>query len=292
MKSSLEYVNCNFCGGVSYKIIYHGKPYSVVSCSVCKLSYLNPRPEAKKMEEFYQEEYFESGLDSTGYSDYSLLEKDLELEARMRFKVIKKYIKKGKLLDVGCGYGHFLHIAEQERFKVMGFDISRHAIKQLKEKYNIPGKAGEVNKKTLPKGPFDIITSWDVVEHFPNPRKSFQALASIQKKNGYLFLTTPSLDSIDAKILGKYWYGFKRIPEHLYYFSEKHLKLMLQDAGYSVLQISQWGFYRNIGYFIDQTARYNKQIHKVLKKICSILGIENKTFFFPIIDKFLIAQKK
>lgn len=292
MVNSREYIPCNSCNANNYKIIHKGGSYNVVTCSECGLYYLNPRPNSKSIKSFYQKEYYHGGLNSTGYSNYSILQTDLELEAKKRLTVIKQYVNKGKLIDIGCGYGHFLNEAKQAGFQVMGLDISEEAIKQLKLRYGIPGQTGEVKKGFLAKSRFEVITAWDVVEHLPNPKISFKAIASIQKTNGYLFLTTPSVDSIDAKLLGKYWYGFKRIPEHLYFFSEKQMSLYLEQLGYKIIRILPWGFYRNIGYCVDQLSRYSLITHKVISKLIKMFGVEGKSYFFPIIDMFVIAQKK
>lgn len=287
----LETGPCNICRSKKYKVIYKSFPYNVVSCSNCHLYYLNPRPNKEAVKSFYQSSYFNSGLNSTGYSNYSILDNELDLEAKKRIKLIKQYVKKGKLLDIGCGYGHFLKHAQEEGYNVMGLDISKEAIKKLRMNYGLLGKVGDVVKSKLTQGNFDVITSWDTVEHFSDPKASFKAIYKLQKTNGFLFLTTPSIDSFDAKVLGKYWYGFKRIPEHLYFFSRKHISIYLEQAGYKVIKISNWGFYRNLRYFVDQVARYDKKTHSFLKIMIEILRIENKTFYFPIIDMFVVAQK-
>lgn len=288
----LEKVECNLCGSRKSRIIFNGNPYKVVNCAICGLDYLNPRPQVKKIENFYQKNYFQSGLNSSGYSDYSILDNELVLEAQKRLKFIKRYVGKGTLLDVGCGYGHFLHQALKEGFDVMGVDISREAIKILKKRYGIPGFISNVKNGYLSKKHFNIITGWDVVEHFSDPKASLSILSSTQKSNDYLFLTTPNIDSLDARILGRYWYGFKRIPEHLYFFSAKTIELLMKKSGYEILDIKPWGFYRNIEYCVDQIARYNKTLYRFTDRLVNFLSLKKKTFFFPIINMIVVSRKR
>lgn len=290
MNKTLDYVVCNLCGNKSFKIIHRNNPYQVVSCCKCNLFYLNPRPTKKDIYSFYQNNYFHSGLNSTGYSNYSILDKDLKLEAEKKLKIIKQFIKNGRLLDIGCGYGHFLMSARNDGYKVEGFDISKDAINKLIS-HGIKGKVGK-SINSLPNEYFDIITAWDVVEHFTDPKTSFQAISKLQRANSYLFITTPNINNWNAKIFGKYWYGYKRIPEHLFFYSEKHIKVFLEKSGYNVVRILNWGFYRNIGYCVDQTARYNKNLHVLLNKLVKFFNLQNKTLFFPIIDMLVIARKK
>ncbi len=285
---------CDYCKALASHEIYRDKnsKYKILKCQNCKLAYLYPKPSSKEIEKFYQEGYFESGLANTGYSNYIQLTNELHLEAKKRLEIISQYITSGSLLDIGCGYGHFLKEAKDLGFDVMGFDISREAITKLKNDFGIRGKVGDVLPGQLPNSQFDIITSWDVVEHFPDPLKSFSALNNIQAKGAYFIFTTPNIESIDGKLLGKYWYGFKRIPEHLYFFSPKTVSNYLKDSGYTVVDIKNWGFYRNIGYMIDQTMRYHRLFYNVTNRLAKILNIKNKTIFFPIIDMLVVARKK
>lgn len=283
---------CDFCSTKKFQQIYdNGDKYKILKCTGCNLVFLHPRPTLNEIKECYQNTYFQSGQAGSGYTSYSQLEQELYLEARQRLKIIAQYSPSGRLLDVGCGYGHFLKSAQELEYKVMGLDISRQAIDKLKNHFHIDGKVGSVDTD-LPKSKFRIITSWDVVEHFPTPLTSFKNLSKIQNRGDFLFITTPNIESIDARLLGKYWYGFKRIPEHLYFYSPQTLTNYLQKAGYQVVKIKNWGFYRNIGYCMDQIARYSQPLHKIAASLSRFLNLRSKALFFPIIDMFVIARKK
>lgn len=282
---------CDFCSSRDFNEVYSdGTKFKVLKCTSCKLAFLHPRPSGKEIEDYYQNNYFKSGLANTGYTSYNQLDEELYLEARQRLKIINKYTSPKSLLDVGCGYGHFLASAREQGYKVMGFDISREAIQKLKNQFNIEGRVGNVDSD-LPQSKFSIITSWDVVEHFPHPLTSLKSLNKIQNRGDYFFFTTPNIESIDARLLGRLWYGFKRIPEHLYFFSPQTITNYLHKSGYDVLEVKNWGFYRNVGYCVDQIARYNHPIYKVADSLSRFLNLRNKSFFFPIIDMFVIARK-
>jgi hypothetical protein len=50
------------------------------------------------------------------------------------------------------------------------------------------------------------------------------------KKNGKIYVVTPSLDSWSAKLLGKNWMEYK--VEHLSYFNKKAVTLLLEKTGF------------------------------------------------------------
>ena len=292
MKNKIERVWCVLCKGKKTTTIFISSPYTIVKCTKCDLVYLSPRPTQEMIREIYKDEYFQRGDIGSGYTDYNSLQSDLEQEAQRRIKLIQQYIPKGTVLDAGCGYGDFLIAAQKHGFTPTGCDISQSAISFIKQTYKLPAVVSSLVSKDIPKGPFDVITSWDVIEHMIDPIQSLAAFGTAQRKGGYLFMTTPDIKSIDAWLLGRFWYGFKRIPEHLYYFSPQTMKKILETTGYEVIDIRPWGFQRNLAYCIDQIGRYNKLVKTFCDPFSKLFGFKNISLFFPFIDMMVVARKK
>ncbi len=283
-------VVCNYCGSDKQRVIYDRDIYPVVSCAVCGLCFLSPRPADKSLKKLYNSVYFEGKTAGVGYTSYNLLKNDLSEEAKKRITLIKRYQSNGTLLDAGCGYGSFLKVASDNGFTVMGCDVAEEAIQQVKKTFHLPARVAEIKPEKLPKGPFDVITAWDVIEHMTNPLEALESFRMVQKPNGYLFMTTPDITSIDAKLLGKYWYGYKKIPEHTYFFSKKSIACLLEKAGYTVILIKPWGFHRNLAYCIDQIARYNLHVRNLIQALYRLLPLSKIPIYFPFIDMLIIAK--
>lgn len=290
--SKTEIVVCNLCGGSKTRRVFSHAVYPIVACTTCGLTYLSPRPSEEAIKKIYSHEYFEQEGIGSGYTNYACLRSDLHKEAQRRLKLISRYIQKGNLLDAGCGHGDFLIEAKQYGFTVMGCDIASSAVSYMKKKYKLPAVVAAITPGELPKGPFNVITSWDVIEHMTDPLQSLRAFRQIQKRGDFLFMTTPDVTSIDARILGRYWYGFKRIPEHLYYFSPITMRHMLEQVGYEVIVIRPWGFQRNLAYCIDQIGRYTGVLKTLLSPLSRLLGLNRISLFFPFIDMMVVARKK
>lgn len=286
-----EQVTCDYCGERKTQIVIGTKPYPIVKCVKCRLIFLSPRPNFQEIERLYTKEYFQRIEAGVGYTDYECLKEDLVKEAKRRLNLISRFKTQGKLLDAGCGFGTFLNLADQAGYEVLGCDLSRAAVAEVKRRYKLPARVCDIAPNKLPRGPFDVITSWDVIEHMRSPKTALSAFYKAQKKGGYLFMTTPDIESTDARILGKYWYGFKRIPEHLYFFSPTTITQELTVVGYETVAIKQWGFQRNLAYCIQQVARYNGTLGKLLKPLINILRLDEISLFFPIIDMLVVARK-
>lgn len=286
-----ERVDCDYCKGKKVHAVIGTGPYPVVACQRCNLTFLSPRPKAGEINRLYSKEYFSHTKAGVGYTDYECLATDLVKEARRRLTIMQKYQKPGKLLDAGCGFGTFLNEAHLAGYDVLGCDLAREAVDEVRRRYHLNAVVAKIVPGKLPRGPYDTITSWDVIEHMRSPKSTLSAFFKVQKPGGYLFMTTPDIESIDARILGKYWYGYKRIPEHLYYFSQKTLTASLAAAGYITVEVKRWGFQRNLAYCIQQVARYNKSLQKLLEPLVKAFKLDDVSIFFPIIDMLVVARK-
>jgi len=282
---------CPICESRKSKQTISLRKYSIYTCLNCDGKFLRPFPTTSELERFYQKEYFtgkHGGV--SGYKDYKALEQMLVLEAKKRLQFIKTITNKKKLLDLGSGTGDFLKVAKDMGYKASGNDISDHAVKQLKMN-GIKTYPGIISNKTLPKKSFEIITAWDVIEHLPNIQNAVKAISDALVPGGYFILTTPNTNSIDAKILGKNWYGYKKIPEHLLYFNEKSIEYIFKRNNLDIVVIRNWGFIRTLG-FVAEKLTFISSFFKPLPPLIKKLGVEKKYLFFPLTDFIVVAQKK
>ena len=106
-------------------------------------------------------------------------------------------------------------------------------------------------------------------------------MAKWLKKGGLIFITTPNIESWDARLLGRYWYGFKKIPEHVNYFSPESIGKVLNNNGFSDIKILSWGFKRSLSFLLNKGLGITK-VPKFLKKF---------SLFIPGIDMMVVAKK-
>ncbi len=165
------------------------------------------------------------------------------------------------ILDAGCATGDFLALAKAY-YTVYGVDISEGAIEHAKVR--LPDIAAGLSSSRLEDicenwPNFDAICLWDVVEHVRDPVSVCRVLMSLLKPGGHLFLSTPDMGALTAKMMKQHW-AFMIPPLHLGYFSrrsfgylfEKQLPARIvayQTQGkwtslaflfYKVNQISRW----------------------------------------------------
>jgi predicted RNA-binding Zn-ribbon protein involved in translation (DUF1610 family) len=102
---------CPACGQASVqRLLYSKNGCDILRCERCGLG----RAEAMDFdpESYYTSDYF-SGERPDGYADYIGTENILRREFAGTVEFIRKFRASGRLLDVGCAYGFFLHEAKR-----------------------------------------------------------------------------------------------------------------------------------------------------------------------------------
>lgn len=228
---------CPVCNNENSKYLFSVKAGSLIQCINCHLIYYTPQPSIKELEEFYnsesyRREFSESLMSGTefAFNRYSQFE-----------QVIRKYRPstldktERKLLDIGCGTGDFLAVAESQHWQVTGIEISPKAAQhaQIKIKGNI--LIGDLLSLDLPDNTYDSITLYHVIEHLIDPITFLNRIYQLLKPNGILFVETPNIGGIGFKLAGKNW-SHLIPPEHIIYFNPSSLRFALKETHFENIQ--------------------------------------------------------
>lgn len=104
-------------------------------------------------------------------------------------------LKKGKLLDIGCGGGITTESLQYyfPKVKLFGCDVSKKAIDYARKFGSGEVTYGVIRGKKLPykDNTFDICICLDVMEHIPDVEFFLKEVQRILKKNGKFFLLVP-----------------------------------------------------------------------------------------------------
>jgi 2-polyprenyl-3-methyl-5-hydroxy-6-metoxy-1,4-benzoquinol methylase len=135
----------------------------------------------------------------------------------------------GRLLDVGCGGGRFLHRMMKKGWNVNGVDKDPDAVVRVTTKYNIPVKTGTLQEAHFPDTYFDAITLSHMIEHEDQPLMLMKEINRLLKPGGTLVLVTPNTDSLAHLRFGKYWRGLEP-PRHLFLYSPRSLSRLMEKS--------------------------------------------------------------
>lgn len=136
----------------------------------------------------------------------SILSRDRVFQREKRsIGLIAQYApKKAKILDIGCGMGHFLvelSKVEGNKYQLNGVDYSEYNVKKAKK---LPFNFKRCNiEDGLPfkKGELDVIYAGELIEHLVDPDAFLEECNKSLKKNGYIVISTPNLVSWYNRII-------------------------------------------------------------------------------------------
>jgi SAM-dependent methyltransferase len=237
-----EHIPCPLCGSWNHQPLFLacdrlvGQPgaFPVVRCARCTLVFLNPRPAADALARFYPATYYP--LDGRPTPEARAIAAGLL--ARVTSWLDTTCAPAPRLLDVGCGTGLFLHLAQERGLDVEGIELSPSAVAYARENYGLQVQEGTLASATLPESSFHVVTMWHVLEHLPDPVAALRAIERALVPGGLLLVGVPNVASVEARLFGRRWFSLDA-PRHLVHFAPETLGQALEGAGYTVERIVQ-----------------------------------------------------
>lgn len=216
------------------------KKYSVVICRSCSFTELNPKPTEDELNKFYSELYRKK------YSNQNEVTEDViayeQLRANRIVTVIKEYFKNSysNILDIGCSSGTLLKNISNLSLKPVLYGIEMN---DNYRKYIINNKIADKDKISNDdineyykdkENKFDFISIVHVLEHLRHPKKTLESIYKLLKDDGIMYIEVPNLKTPYNNLKKEYFAIY-----HLYYFTEKTLRYLLEITGFEIIKEQQ-----------------------------------------------------
>lgn len=222
------HLNCLICDSSQLKPLEGYHETHLVKCGTCNFVFAQKIPTTQELIDYY---------DGYGRNDYLspiTIKRYHELLDQM-----EKYRKTNRILDVGCGIGYFLEVAKERGWEVHGTEYTDKALEICRSK-GIEMQEGKLDPSKFDHGSFDIITSFEVLEHINNPQEEVTNFNTLLRPGGLIYLTTPNFNSLLRYRL-KDRYDVITYPEHLSYYTPRTLNHLFNKAGFQKQQIQTTG---------------------------------------------------
>lgn len=267
--------------------------YPIYRCTNCTLKQTDlGEPYEKFITNYYAKAYFTGGKNYGAYADYAEDKWFIVQNMKKFLAKIKKYKKRGKLLDVGCALGFFVELASQNGFDAYGFDPSDYAVAAAKRTLGDSIKHGTIQSISYPKGEFDVITMFDVVEHLGDPIADLQKLIGYLKDDGIIIIATGNADSLSAKLFKRRW-TFYIPPQHTYFFTKKNFQTVLGRAGLRPIEwfgIGKWMSFRYVLNLARSTGE--SLLGEWLYKLTYKLKLGRLPIYLAMRDNMVVVARK
>ena len=219
--------------------------WRVKKCSNCGFVYLENAHNYEVLSEELAWEKSSRMQDELRWREHPVLQR-LSKSTRFRLHLfprkkildlLDRYATHGRILDVGCGGGNRLTNLP-DRFQPYGIEISSELARRVDE--TLQRKGGFVihapaleGLKSFPEKYFSAVLMRSFLEHEINPFEVLQESFRTLEVGGVLIVKVPNFGSLNALVMGRNWCGV-RLPDHVNYFTPRHLKNMVTNAGFAV----------------------------------------------------------
>jgi SAM-dependent methyltransferase len=237
---------CPLCGSSRTRIFCQAfdrvrrtpqETWEILQCLDCRFGWTYPPLEEGTINRYYPPTYLGDTARMIREFQAGELQKSRSWRKETeKAELVERYVKGGRILDVGCADARFLLALDGRKWTRTGVEFSEPTVRLVCEAFpDLRLIPGDIYSESLEPGSFDVICFWHVLEHLPSPTKVLTRVRELLKPGGVVFISLPNLDSFQARLFRRFWYGFDDVPRHLHHFSPRSLQGILSAAGLKFL---------------------------------------------------------
>ena len=125
------------------------------------------------------------------------LQGEIRLEHYHRYALALELVKGKTVLDLACGEGYGSFMLSKHAAAVLGIDLSNEVIFHAQKKYakkteNLHFQQGSASKLTLQDSAFDVVVSYETIEHLYEQSEMLEEIRRVLKPDGILIISSPN----------------------------------------------------------------------------------------------------
>ncbi|OXM86353.1 class I SAM-dependent methyltransferase [Paenibacillus rigui] len=178
-----------------------------------------------------------------------------------RYKLAAEYVQGKVVLDAACGAGYGSMMLKQAGAQmVLGVDVSEESLQHARKDYfaeNVDFQYGDVNKLAFDDSSFDVVVSFETIEHIEDGSKWIRESARLLKEDGLFLVSTPNRMVTNP---GTYFVEQPLNPHHRYEYSvNEFVGELLKE--YEILEIYGQTYSNDHELFYSQIMRQARKMN-------------------------------
>ena len=208
--------------------------FDLVRCRTCGLMRTDPRPTPGTIGRYYPDSY--GPYQGTRVAAEPAAARRTSWKSRLtslydsRAQALPPELAPGRMLEIGCASGSFLHRMAGKGWEVEGIEFSPTAGAAARA-LGYPVHIGSVEEAPEPSAPYDLLVGWMVLEHLHQPVHALRRLHRWGRPGASLVVSVPNVDSLEFRLFREHFYSLD-MPRHLYHFTPRTLRATLARAGW------------------------------------------------------------
>jgi len=232
-----EHVVCPMCGVEPQPFAVDFQGFTLCRCGGCGLEFVSPR---LSFDELSAKVYSDNYLTKRSEANWRTAEAaDNFLQQIANLERLVGGPK--SILDIGCGNGAFLDLVRESGWTIAGVDIK---LAEDARESGCPLWEGRLQDIDFAGNTFDVVRLNHVLEHTQNPLEELKICRSILKPGGILFISVPNIDGLSPRLkslqsrlhLKSHRWRHYAAMHHLFFFSPATLTMLVERAGFRVLE--------------------------------------------------------
>lgn len=277
----MKYQNCSLCSADCARAIFNKDKITYYYCTRCQFLFSCPENNAN----------FENCFENyePAYIDYLTNSGDKEKNLFYFLKWIKGFcsFEGERVLDIGAGSGKQVCFLRQRGIEAYGIEPAKALYSEFlaKEPYFFCETIEEFTETSVG-GKFGVVLACDVIEHVKRPDIFFKNIFRVLAPGGWLFITTPDIRSLLAKLSGKRWHYYNKY--HMSYFSKQTIVALAGHCGFDEMGFARLPRLKSLGYIMKYLNNF------VMQSSCIKLPkwIENVIIPINLFDTMCVVFKR
>jgi ubiquinone/menaquinone biosynthesis C-methylase UbiE len=188
-----------------------------------------------------------------------------------RYEFAARFVGGKKVLDIACGAGYGSAMISEAAKEVIGVDLDKKSIEQARANYkkaNLSFISAPAEKIPFPDQYFDMVVSFETIEHLDNDRIFLSEIKRVLKKGGELIISTPNRKIVSCYLIYHQPFNIYHKREYL-----KNEFINLIKDFFSIKEI--------LGQRFIFSCLTNYIIRKIIERICRLVRPrwERKIFY-------------